>query len=102
MLAMEMVGVVVVRLVQGFRGGYMPGPSQFVPLLLTYGGLSILVMYDPLAEIAVILGLLVLLSTLLYTPKGDDQSVGAGITGSLSKLAEHIGTSPPTKAQGVS
>jgi hypothetical protein len=92
-LAMEMVLVVVARMVQGFRaqGGGLPAAGSYVPILVTYGALSVLVLWDEAAEIAVVLGLLVLIAVLLR-PEGARSTVGREVTSALAGAAERGGT----------
>lgn len=98
-LALEFVAVVVVRTLHGFREQKnMLGPQQFAAMLVAFGMLSVLVMYEPTAELAAILGLLLLLLVALRPTV--DGVLGGDVANSVGAFVSNVGASPPSVAQG--
>lgn len=99
-LALEFITVAVVRTIYGMRESRgLLGPQQFAAMLVAYALLSVLVMYQPTAALAALLGALVLLAVLLRpTPAGN---LGADTAKSVASFARNVGTSSPSLAKGA-
>jgi hypothetical protein len=104
-LALEFITVAVVRTIAGLRDEQgLLGPQQYAAMLAAYAMLSMLVMYQPAAMLAAMLGALIVLAVALRPTSGPDGKVkplGAGAAESISAFARNVGTSPPSLAKGV-
>lgn len=100
-LALEFVGVVVVRTLHGFReqSGLL-GPQQYGAIVAGYAFLSLLVMSDTTAELGAVFGALILLAVLLR-PTSSGHPAGAEAARAVAAFTEHVGTNPPSLARGV-
>jgi hypothetical protein len=102
-LCLEMVTAVVVRFVWGLASaGDLYGPSAYVPILVTYGFLALVVMVPVAAGPAAIFGAIVLAAVLLQaTPVGKKlagTTVGSTVTGTLANYSAKVAGKPPTTA----
>lgn len=99
-LALELVTVAVVRTIHGMsdRGGLL-GPQQFAAMVAAFAMLSVLVMYQPTAQLAAMLGMILVLAVLLRPTKGGN--VGADVATAIGGFAKNVGTSAPSMAKGV-
>lgn len=99
-LALELLTVAVVRTIHGMRDQRgLLGPQQFAAMVAAFAMLSVLVMYEPTAELAALLGLILVLAVVLRpTPTGN---VGADTATTIGTFARNVGTNPPSMAKGV-
>lgn len=104
-LATELIVVMVVRTVQGFRDhGGLLGAQNYGGMLVAFALLAVLVMYEPTAELAVVLGALIVAATLLRTTTtkaGTKTGAGVSVAGALADFAGKVTTGDPTMAKGV-
>lgn len=104
-LALEFITVAVIRTIYGMRESRgLLGPQQFGAMLVAYALLSVLVMYQPTAALAAMLGALVLLAVLLrptVRPDGTLGNLGADTAKSVAAFARNVGTSSPSLAKGA-
>lgn len=99
-LALELVTVAVVRTIQAMREQKgLLGPQQFAAMLAAFAMLSVLVMYQPTAELAALLGMILVLAVLLRPTKTG--TVGSDAAGAVGTFARNVGTSSPSLAKGV-
>lgn len=100
-LALEFLGVVVVRTIHGFHAQQgLLGPQQYGAIVAGYGMLSVLVLSDTTAELGAVFGALILLAVLLR-PTDTGRPLGADTARAVAAYAEHVGTNPPSLARGV-
>lgn len=101
-LALEFLTVASVRTIHGFSDSKgLLGPQQFGAMLAAFAMLSVLVMYEPTAELAALLGALLVLATLLR-PTVAGSTAGAEAAQSVGSFARNVGTSAPSLAKGAS
>lgn len=102
-LALEFVGVVLVRTIYGFREQRgLLGPQNYAAMLAAFGMLSALVLFEPTADLAAVIGALILLAVLLRpTGKpGELSTLGADAARSVAAFTENVGNNPPSIAKG--
>jgi hypothetical protein len=102
-VALEFVAVVVSRTLHGFAEQQdLLGPQQYAAMLAAFAMLAVLVMYGPTAELAAVLGLILVLATLLRptTVAGKASTLGADVAGSVAAFTRNVGTNAPSIAQG--
>lgn len=103
-LALEFVAVVVVRTIHGFEDQEaLLGPQNYAAILAAYGFLSLLVLSSYTAELAAMLGLLVLLAVLLRPTSGPGEplrTVGTDAAGAVAAFARNVGANSPSIAGG--
>lgn len=91
----------VTRTVQGFRAqGGLLGARNYAAMFVAFALLAVLVMYEPTAELAVVLGALLLAAVLLH-PSGKGTSTGTDVATALASFARNVASAPPTIAKGV-
>lgn len=101
-LALELIVVVVVRTVEGFRNqGGLLGAKNYAAMMVAFGMLAVLVMYEPAAELAAILGLILVFATLLRPTQGGKSIVGGDVAGALATFSASVQSGPPTIAKGA-
>ena len=104
-LALEFVAVLGLRTLHGFTDdGGLLGPQQYAAMLASFAMLSVLVMYGPTAQLAAILGLILVLAVALRPSTGADGSpstAGADTAGAIGRFARNVGSSAPSLAKGV-
>jgi hypothetical protein len=104
-LALELVTVAVVRTIQGMRDNSgLLGPQQYAAMIAAFAMLSVMVMYQPTAELAAILGLILVLAVMLrptQNPDGTQSNVGAGAASAIGAFAKNVGTAAPSMAKGA-
>lgn len=99
-LALEFLGVVAVRTLHGFREQRnLLGPQQFAAMLAAFAMLSVLVMYEPTAELAAILGLILLLGVALRPTVGKS-TLGADVARSVGSFTKNVGSNVPSVSRG--
>ena len=99
-LALEFLAVAVLRTIHGMNeNGGLLGPAQYAAMLAAFGMLSVLVMYAPTAQLAAMLGLLLVLATALRpTSRG---TLGSDSAGAVGLFAKTVGTNAPSMAKGA-
>lgn len=106
-LALELITVMVTRTVQGFRDeGGLLGASNYAAMFVAYALLAVLVMYEPTAELAVVLGAMILAAVLLHptgkkSASGVPTVTGVSVAGALADFATKVQTGTPKLAKGV-
>jgi uncharacterized membrane protein YgcG len=104
-IALEFVTAAVVRTVFEMReSNDLLGPSAYGVLIITYGMLAAFALWDETADVAAIIGGLILLAILIRgtSHTGDVPStVGRDVGVTLGGFAQRTGDAPPTHAAGV-
>ena len=93
LLALELAGTIAVKVLYGFKQGGLVGPSAYIPPLAAYGILALVVSWDEAVEVAVIIGALIFLATLMART-AENTLVGADVTSALADASDQAAQGP--------